>query len=365
LLALRPTIFPSVPRLLNRLHDVVWSKASQSGAIQFKALKSSVESKVKGLAKGELTSKVLDHMVFGPIKSSLGLDKVRLMLTGSAPITDKVLQFFRAVLSVPVIEGFGQTEGTVASTMTFQNDFSVGHVGGPVPANEITLFDVPELGYLSTDTVHNQNGQAIKCIGRGEIGVRGTNVMKGYYKQPELTANAIDIHGWLHTGDIGIFLENGALKIVDRKKNIFKLSQGEYVAPDKLESIYRDSQWISQIFVHGDPVESSIVAIIVLDMDLLPSLATKMGLDSKNLKALFTNPKVREAVASDMEKLAVEHHLNSIERVKAFYIETEPFTIENDLMTPTFKLKRKILLEKYRSQIDRLYASLKAREATH
>lgn len=129
------------------------------------------------------------------------------------------------------------------------------------------------MGYLSTDTVHGadlENGiEGIACLGRGEVCFRGFNIFKGYYKMPEKTQEALDNDGWLHSGDIGLWTPNGALRIIDRKKNIFKLSQGEYVAAEKIENIYVKSPFIAQCFVYGDSLQSYLVGIIVPDQEYL------------------------------------------------------------------------------------------------
>ena len=169
------------------------------------------------------------------------------MISGSAPLSPKVMTFFRCLLGVPVVEGYGQTEGSAAATFGHPDDVaSVGHVGGPHGCVEVVLVNVPEMGYLSTGELRNMahayfllllsntcfdaiidtshNGEP--CQGRGEICVRGPPVFKGYYKDEEKTKEAIDEEGWLHSGDVGLWTVEGQLKIIDRKKNIFKLAQG-------------------------------------------------------------------------------------------------------------------------------------------
>ena len=174
-------------------------------------------------ATGQLKHPLYDKLIFNKIKKGLGFDHVNLMLSGSAPLSEKVMTFYRCLLGVPVVEGYGQTEGSAAEFISDSTDMmSVGHVGGPTPACEAMLVDVPDMGYLHTDTQHK--GQP--CQGRGEIWVRGPTIFKGYYKEEAKTKETIDDEGWLRSGDIGLWTMNGQLQIIDRKKNILKLSQG-------------------------------------------------------------------------------------------------------------------------------------------
>ena len=175
------------------------------------------------LTTGELKHSFYDHLIFNKIKKGLGFDHVRFLVSGSAPLSKTVMYFYRVMLGVPILEGYGQTEGAACATLCNPEDMmTAGHVGAPNPACEIVLVDVPEMGYLHTDTDHK--GQP--CQGRGEIWVRGPCVFKGYYKEPEKTRETVDDEGWLHSGDIGLWTIQGQLQIIDRKKNIFKLSQG-------------------------------------------------------------------------------------------------------------------------------------------
>ena len=180
------------------------------------------------------------------------------MATGSAPISMDVLNFLKVAFCCPILEGYGQTESTAASCVTMPDDPIAGHVGGPLPCMKIRLRDIPEMGYLSNDTPNP----------RGEICFKGPAVFKGYFKNPEKNKEAI-IDGWLQTGDVGVILPNGAVKIIDRAKNIFKLSQGEYIAPEKLENVYIQSPYIAQLHVHGDSLQSFLVAIVVPDFEEL------------------------------------------------------------------------------------------------
>ncbi len=182
------------------------------------------------------------------------------MTTGAAPISAEVLAYLQVAFSAPIHEGYGQTEALIL-TITDRDDVnSVGTVGGPAPTIRFRLKDIPEMSYLHTD----------KPYPRGELQLYGNTLFKGYYKNPERTAEAFSEDGWINSGDVAVILPNGNVKIVDRAKNIFKLAQGEYVAPEKLENIYVQAPLIAQIFVHGDSVQSYLVAIVVPDPEVLP-----------------------------------------------------------------------------------------------
>jgi long-chain acyl-CoA synthetase len=223
IVACRPTIIPVVPRVVNKIYDKIVTGMAAKGGITEKMFKSALAAKTLGLQEGRLVHGFWDRILFNKIKKALGLDCVRIMVSGSAPLSPTVMTFFRCLLGVPVCEGYGQTEGSAAATLGHPDDMiSVGHVGGPHKCVEIVLVDVPEMGYLSTDTSHSGE----KCQGRGEICIRGPPVFKGYYRDVERTKEAIDEEAWLHSGDVGLWTAEGQLKIIDRKKNIFKLAQG-------------------------------------------------------------------------------------------------------------------------------------------
>ena len=217
--------------------------------------------------------------------------------------------------------------------------------------------DVPEMGYLHTDKEH----QGQPCQGRGEICIRGPSVFNGYYKDEAKTKGTIDDEGWLHSGDIGLWRPDGNLQIVDRKKNIFKLAQGEYVAPEKIENILGRCGLIGQCFVYGDSFQSSLVAIIVPDEEPTLFWARQQGdasLAGASFATLCQSPALKEAILSDIRRLSKESKLTGFETVKAVHLEATPFSAENDLLTPTFKLKRQKAKERYEEVIRNLYAGM-------
>lgn len=359
LTALRPTVFPSVPRLLNRIHDRLRAGVEEAGGLKKVLFDRAYAAKKAGLASGTVTHPVWDRLVFSKIKARVGLDRVRVMITGSAPISDHVLDFLRIVFGCVVLEGYGLSETTAGGTITMEDDMKAGTVGAPIAANEIRLQDVPDMGYFRTDQVHSTGKGSIPCHGRGEICMRGRNVFKGYYKMPEKTAEAIDSEGWFHSGDIGLWTPDGRLKIIDRKKNIFKLAQGEYVAPEKLENLNVQSKFVMQNFVYGDSLKTQLVAIIVVDPDASAQWAKSKGVQ-KSHADVCKEEEFKRAVMADLQKLGTKAHLAGFEFVKAIHLEAEQWQPGGEVLTPTFKLQRNKAQQKYQAIIDALYQQLEA-----
>ncbi|GAA6222628.1 long-chain-fatty-acid--CoA ligase 1-like isoform X2 [Lates japonicus] len=341
---LKPTVFPVVPRLLNRMYDKIFGQANTSlkrWLLGFAYRRKEAEM-MKGIVRRD---SIWDRLIFRKVQASLG-GCVRLMVTGAAPISPTVLTFLRAAIGCQFYEGYGQTECTAGCTMTMPGDWSAGHVGAPLPCNSVKLVDVPEMNYLAVN-------------GEGEVCVKGTNVFLGYLKDPEKTAETIDEDGWVHTGDIGKWLPNGTLKIVDRKKHIFKLAQGEYIAPEKIENVYIRSDAVAQVFVHGDSLQACLVAVVVPDPDFLSGWTKRtLGLEG-SYQELCGREEVKAAILEDMLRLGKDGGLKSFEQVKAIYIHTELFSIENGLLTPTMKAKRNELRQHFKPQIEELYAEIK------
>ncbi|XP_040832379.1 long-chain-fatty-acid--CoA ligase 6 isoform X1 [Ochotona curzoniae] len=337
--ALCPTIFPVVPRLLNRMYDKIFSQANtpvKRWLLEFAAKRKQAEVR-SGIIRND---SIWDELFFNKIQASLG-GCVRMIVTGAAPVSPAVLGFLRAALGCQVYEGYGQTECTAGCTFTTPGDWTSGHVGAPLPCNHIKLVDVEELNYWTSK-------------GEGEICVRGPNVFKGYLKDPKNTHEALDSDGWLHTGDIGRWLPEGTLKIIDRKKHIFKLAQGEYIAPEKIENIYTRSEPVAQVYVHGDSLKAFLVGIVVPDPEVMPCWAQKRGIEGTYAQ-LCTNKELKKAILDDMVRLGKESGLHSFEQVKAIHIHSEMFSVHNGLLTPTLKAKRPELRGYFKKQIEELY----------
>jgi len=258
------------------------------------------------------------------------------MITGSAPIDPEVLSFLKVCFCCPVLEGYGLTETSAASAFTDATDPVSGHVGGPVECNVFRLRDVPEMQYLATD----------KPYPRGEVQIRGSNVTKGYFRRPDKTEESFDSEGFFCTGDVGMIYPNGSVKIIDRAKNIFKLSQGEYIAPEKLENVYILLPLIGQVMIYGDSLKNCVVAIVAVEEPNVQKWAEEKG-KKGDLEALCNDPDLKKEVLDSMMEIAKSNKLNALEKPGEIYLTHEAFTIENDLLTPTFKLKRNIAKKVY------------------
>nr|CAG8580182.1 10906_t:CDS:10 [Entrophospora candida] len=348
---LKPTIFVSVPRLLTRIYAKLRMNTVDATGIKGTLSRKAVAAKLYNLENfGSVTHPLWDTILFNKIKAIIG-GRVRLILTGSAPISPEILQFLRIAFACDIGEGYGQTEGIAMATLTTKGENKAGHVGGPVSCVEVKLVDVPEMDYLSTD----------KPYPRGELCSRGTSSFVGYYKDEAKTKEAIDQEGWVHTGDIASIDERGAVSIIDRKKNLFKLSQGEYVAPEKIENVYLNCNMILQIYVHGDSLRDYLIAIIVPDPETFIPWANQItgenisvG-DDKGLERLINYSSVNKAFLKEMHKLGTHFRLRGFENVKAIHLERVPFSVENNLLTPTLKLRRHEAKLYFRKTIEELY----------
>ncbi|KAJ8521466.1 hypothetical protein ON010_g17818 [Phytophthora cinnamomi] len=350
LVELQPTVFVSVPRLFNRVYDKITQGVAAAGGLKKILFDRALAAKLAGLPEGHKTHALWDALVFSKVRLALG-GRVRLIFSGSAPLSAEVKEFMKVVFCCDVAEGYGLSE-TAAAVTVGSVDMPMGsHVGCPLIYGQVQLEDVPEMGYTSRD----------KPRPRGEILVRGPMIFSGYYKEPEKTREAIDERGWFHTGDIGCWNADGTLSIIDRKKNIFKLAQGEYVAAEKIENIYAKSKYVAQIFAYGDSLQSCLVGIVVPDPETAEAWAREKGLSGADASTakVVNHPEFQNVVLADMARVAKEAQLRGFEFVKSVYFHPEPFSLEQGLITPTFKLKRPQLKAHFQQQINKLYEGLK------
>ncbi|SBT71629.1 acyl-CoA synthetase, putative [Plasmodium malariae] len=345
---LKPTLFISVPRLYNRIHERIFNSLKKKSSIVQSLFNKGVEHKVKKLNSNGVPFHFLwDKLIFNKAKKILG-GNIRAMLNGSAPISADVVKKLKSVFCVPILEGYGMTETLGPAFISHTTDINVGHIGGPVPCVEYKVVSVPEMNYLVSDDPP-----------RGELHLRGPAICNlGYFKLEKETNELIDKDGWIRTGDIVSFSENFSVTIIDRKKNIFKLSQGEYIAVEKIESTYKQSLFISQIFVFGYSYESVLICIICPSTDTMEIWKNNKKLKKTDAE-IVQLPEFKNDVLEDLIRIGKNDGLKGYEQIKDIYFALEPFTIENDLLTPTGKIKRHAVHKKYKAEIDRMYERLK------
>jgi len=282
-------------------------------------------------------------MIFKKIKGRLG-GRIRQVISGAAPLSPETAQFLKICFGCPVLQGYGLTETTSAGTVSDALDLKTGHVGPVIPSVEIKLVDIPDMNYFSSK-------------GEGEVWIRGPSVTLGYYKDEKKTAEDFDADGWFHTGDVGRWNANGTLSIIDRKKNMFKLAQGEYVAAEKLELIYARSRFVGQIWIYGDSNASCIIAVVSPEVNFLNTFASEKNIEG-DLAKLCENEEVKKAVLSDFELIAKEAKVAGFEVVKGVILSPIEWLPATELVTPTLKLKRPQLRDKFYDEIVALYAKL-------
>lgn len=346
---LHPTVFCSVPRLFNKFHDGILKKINEQTGITGLIARRALSTKMEAAEKyGSCADKIYDTLVFNKIKKMLG-GEVKFALSASAPLSKKVKKLLKAAFCCPIIEGYGQTEGMGGQFLQDLNDPALDTVGGPLPMNEFKLVDIPEMGYT-----HKDVDEFGRNTPRGEIWMRGPNVIPGYYKNDQKNLETFE-QGWLKSGDIGMLVPgSNALKIIDRKKNIFKLAHGEYVAPEKLEQVFKNTPCVAEIFVYGDSLKSVLVAVVNLDEKAAAHLAESNGIKPENFEQLCKNLDMISLMKKLLRKTADENGLKGFERIDDLYIDPKPFS-ESDLITTTFKLKRPEAVKYYKEILEKLY----------
>ncbi|KAL0291109.1 UNVERIFIED_CONTAM: Long chain acyl-CoA synthetase 4 [Sesamum angustifolium] len=346
---LQPSVFCAVPRVLDRIYSGLQQKISSGGLIKQTAFNFSYSLKLRNMRNGfkqSVASPICDKLVFNLVKQGLG-GNVRLILSGAAPLASHVEEYLRVVTCSYVLQGYGLTETCAGTFVSIPDEMNMlGTVGPPLPNVDVCLESVPEMGY-----------DALSRTPRGEVCVRGDTLFSGYYKREDLTKEVL-IDGWFHTGDIGEWQPNGSLKIIDRKKNIFKLSQGEYVAVENLENIYSLVPDIESIWVYGNSFESFLVAIINPNKEAVEQWAKQNSISS-DFNGLCENTEVKNYFLGELTRIAKEKKLKGFEFIKAIHLDPVPFDMEGDLITPTYKKKRPQLLKYYQDMIDSMYKNAK------
>ncbi|KAK6867678.1 Long-chain-fatty-acid--CoA ligase 2 [Candida tropicalis] len=279
------------------------------------------------------------------LRNAIGYDKLEFCVTGSAPIAPETIKFLKASLGIGFAQGYGSSESFAG--MLFALPFktsSVGTCGVIAPTMEARLRELPDMGYMLDDA----NGP------RGELQIRGAQLFTKYFKNDEETAKSIDEDGWFSTGDVAeIGAKDGYFRIIDRVKNFYKLAQGEYVSPEKIESLYLSlNSTISQLFVHGDSTKSYLVGVVGLQPDVA-SKYVDLSSGDKVVQEL-NKPELRKQILSDLNG-KVNGKLQGFEKLHNIFIDIEPLTLERNVVTPTMKLKRHFAAKFFRAQIDSMY----------
>ena len=335
----RPHVFVAVPRLYEKLVARFQEKAAADSPLKQRFFQFAVDTgrqalpwRLKGEAPGGLLGlklKIADSLVFSKIKAALG-GRIQFALSGGAPLARDIAEFFWGA-GIPIYEGYGLSE--TAPVLTVNNP------AGTKPGTVGRAIDNVEL----------------KIASDGEILARGPNIMKGYWNMPKETAEVLDSDGFFHTGDIGEIDGDGFLRITDRKKELLVNAYGKNVAPAPIENALKSSRYISQAVVLGDR-RKFISALLVPEFEALKSWAGKNGLApgvTGDKTALLKDPKVRELYAHEVEQ--VNGNLASFEQIVAWDLLPNEFTLETGELTPTQKVKRRVINEKYADVIDRIY----------
>jgi long-chain acyl-CoA synthetase len=356
---IKPTVMNCVPRLLERIHDKAIKSGTAEGGVKSKiflwALETGQNYRQKteaGKSPGLVLSAekmIAEKLVFSKIKEKTG-GRLKFMISGGAALPKNVGEFF-GNLGIKVLEGFGLTETSPVMSVTEFDRQVYGTVGRVIPGIEIGIQDVESKEMINIQT-HDTFNPQFECA-EGEVVVRGHCVMQGYFNKPAETAEAIDKHQWFHTGDIGRFYK-GNLQITDRLKNMIVNAYGKNVYPTPVENIYLKSLKIEQLFLIGDKREF-LTAIIIPNRE---SMQEKFNLpDSffEQADLFISEPEIVDWINQDVRKLSNE--LAKFERIKSFKVKRNPFSMDEGEITPTMKIKRKVVEKKYADAINDMYAA--------
>lgn len=328
---IKPQLFCTVPRLLEKVYEKIMLKGAELTGIKKKLFYWAIElgNKYDSINKGNMSYRlqlaIANKLIFSKWREALG-NNIEFIITGGAACQVRLLRVFTAA-KIPIYEGYGPTENSPVISVNTRKQVKFGTVG-------------PVL-----------KGQQVKLEPDGEICVKGPSVMQGYYKRPDLTAETI-INGWLHTGDIGVMEDGIFLKITDRKKELFKTSGGKYVAPQPIENKMKESAFIEQMMVVGAD-RKFVGALIVPSLPNLKEWMQLKGISFTTVTDAVNHPKVLELYKEIVESF--NQYFNNVEQVKKFELLPEEWTIDTGELTPTLKLKRRVIMEKFKSAVDRIY----------
>jgi len=353
----KPTVMSCVPRLLERIHDKAIKSGTAAGGMKAKIFMWALETgqayrnkKESGQEPGillGLKQNTADKLVFSKIKEKTG-GRLKFMISGGAALPKNVGEFF-GNLGIKILEGFGLTETSPVMSVTEYHRQVYGTVGRVIPGIEVGIQDVETKKFISIQT-HDTFNEEFECE-EGEVVVRGHCVMQGYFNKPAETAEAIDIENWFHTGDIGRFYK-GNLQITDRIKNMIVNAYGKNVYPTPVENIYLKSLKIESIFLIGDKREY-LTAIVVPNRETMQEQFNLPDAYFAQPQLFIEDQEILTWINQDIRKLSNE--LAKFERIKNFKLKRNPFSMEEGEMTPSMKLKRKVIERKYAEPINEMY----------
>ncbi|GES65625.1 acetyl-CoA synthetase-like protein [Aspergillus terreus] len=358
---LKPTGFISVPRLYSRFGNAIRASTIEAPGFKGALSRHVVAAKTANLKNPDPSKATVKHALYDRIwakkvAAALGLERARVMVSGSAPLDPSLHNFLRVAIGADFLQGYGLTETYAMACAQSRQDLTAGNCGRLAPCTEACLLSLPDMEYSVDD----------KPFPRGELLLRGGNVFKEYFKNPEETSKAITEDGWFRTGDVCTIDEKGRIVIIDRRKNVLKLAQGEYISPERLEGVYlSELGYLAQGYIHGDSMQTFLVGIFGVQPDMFAPFASKVlgrTIAESEIKSVLDDEKIRKAVLKDLDRVAKKHKLAGYERVKNCALMMEPFTVENNLLTPTLKLKRPPTTKMYRQLLDELYAAANAEE---
>nr|CAD7452760.1 unnamed protein product [Timema tahoe] len=345
---LKPTILNSVPLILDRISKGIGDKVSKSSDFQKAVFRFAYDYRKMWMRRG-FDTPLLNRFVFGKTRQLLG-GRVRLVLAGGAPLSPDTHELIKVCVCVKLTTGYGLTETCSLATVLDRHDMSTGRVGGPTTMNDIRLVDWNDGNYRVTD----------KPYPRGEILIGGENVSPGYYKLPDKSSEDFfeaDGKQWFKSGDIGELHPDGVIKIIDRKKDLVKLQLGEYVSLGKVETEMKTCPVVENICVYGDPTKQYTVALVVPNAVPLSEIAAKIGLTGLAFEELCVNPAVEKAVLKELAEHGNKSKLQRFEIPAAIKLCSEVWSPDMGLVTAAFKLKRKVIQDRYQHEINRMYAS--------
>ncbi|CZR62530.1 probable long-chain-fatty-acid-CoA ligase [Phialocephala subalpina] len=340
----RPTVLVGVPAVWESVKKGIVAKVNSGSPIVKNLFWGAMWAKENMLHWGIPGVGILDSVVFKKVKEATG-GRLRICMNGGGPIA-KDTQKFISMAITPMISGYGLTETTAMGALMDPMEWTDSALGNIPGSIEVKLVDFPDAGYYATNKPNPQ----------GEIWIRGCTVMDGYWDNEQETKDAIAEGGWFKTGDIGEFDKNGHLNIIDRKKNLVKTLNGEYIALEKLESVYRAATVVANICVYADQQRTKPIAIIVPAEPALKKLAERIGVQGNGIEDLVHNEKIQDAVLKELQQAGRSGGLSGIEIVEGVVLSDEEWTPQNNLVTSAQKLQRKKILEKYKKEVDAAYA---------